>query len=73
MKIKFKLIDDCEVEPQIGEVEVLLLGDDIESYLIAFKSFLIACGFSEELVSEIQTLENAYYKLEEERKNKDFS
>jgi len=73
MKIKFELIDDSKIEPQTGEVEVLLLGDDIESYLIAFKSFLIACGFTEELVSEIQTLENAYYKFEEKRKNKDFS
>jgi len=63
-KIKFELYDDEDhkweeyYKPVI--LDVSLNGEIIDDYLVAFKAFLIACGFVEETVSTIQTEEQFY-------------
>jgi hypothetical protein len=58
--IKFELEDNYEFCPQYCSAKISLNDDTIESYLVAFKSFLMACGFTEETISEITTKEQAY-------------
>ena len=46
-----------ELKTDIGQhvlMDVSLSGVSIDDYLVAFKAFLIACGFGEGLVEEIQ-------------------
>jgi len=46
-----------ELKTDIGQhvlMDVSLAGVSIDDYLVAFKAFLIACGFGEGLVEEIQ-------------------
>ncbi len=66
-RIKFELMDDKNnCFPEYMYAEIALLGDGIEDYLQAFKSFLIACSFTEETVSEITTKEEAFFSFQNE-------
>jgi hypothetical protein len=68
-KIKFELTENDTgitfLDAQHVIAEISLNGESIEDYLVAFKSFLIACGFVEETVSEIITREQAFLDFEE--------
>jgi hypothetical protein len=63
-KIKFELYDD--EDHKWGEhykpvfLDVSLNGEIIDDYLVAFKAFLIACSFTEDTISTIQTEEQFY-------------
>lgn len=61
-KIKFELIEEENIpyHPQHVVAEISLGGDLLEDYLVAFKAFLIACSFTEDLVETIQTEEQFY-------------
>jgi len=61
-KIKFELTEEplSFCDPQHFIAEISLNGEQIEDYLQAFKAFLIACSFTEETVSTIQTEEQFY-------------
>jgi hypothetical protein len=69
--IKFKL----DEEPLVGcdhvcvVVETSLNGEQIEDYLQAFKSFLFACGFTEDTISTIQTEEQFYLNTRKDLTN----
>lgn len=63
--IKFELEDDDGFCPQFCSAKISLNGDGIEDYLVAFKSFLMACSFTEETISEITTKEQAYLDSQE--------
>ena len=63
-----------ELKTDIGQhtvVDVSLGGVTIEDYLVAFKAFLIASGFGESLVEEIQMMEDARYIVDKEREEND--
>jgi hypothetical protein len=66
-RIKFELFDDEDhkwgenYQPVIAEIS--LNGETLDNYLVAFKAFLIACTFTEETISTIQTEEQFYLDL----------
>ena len=65
--IRFELHDKLSNQDRINTlVEVSLDDDTIESYLRAFKAFLQGCGFTEETISEIQTMEDAQFIINKE-------
>ena len=65
-----------ELKTAIGQqhtlMEASLGGSTIEDYLVAFKAFLIACGYGEQTVEEIQMMENARYIVDKERDENNF-
>jgi hypothetical protein len=68
-KIKFELTEDDDLpffDKQHYFAEVSLSGDTLEDYLQAFKAFLVVCGFTEDLVSEVVTKEQAIIEWQEE-------
>lgn len=68
-KIKFELTESdigiTFLDTQHVIAEISLNGETIEDYLVAFKAFLVACSFTEELVSDIVTREQAFLDFEE--------
>lgn len=70
-KIKFELTEDYNVfhNSQHVILETSLSGDMLEDYVQAFKAFLIACTFTEDLVAEVTTKEQAILDWQEENKN----
>jgi len=69
--IRFELHDKSNIQDKIETlVEVSLDGDTINDYLRAFKAFLCGCGFTEDTISEVQTMEDAYFKFLEEKEEK---
>lgn len=71
-KIKFELTESDTgitfLDTQHVIAEISLNGDSLEDYLVAFKSFLIACSWTEGSISEITTREQAFLDFEEREK-----
>ena len=63
--IKFELKTD--IGQQHTLMEASLGGSTIEDSLVAFKAFLIACGFSASTIEEIQMMENARFIIGREQ------
>jgi len=66
-KIKFELTEESLsfCDPQHVIAEIFLNGETIGDYLQAFKAFLIACSFTEDLIATIQTEEQFYLNMSE--------
>lgn len=73
-KINFELSEEPNLsfyDTQHVMAEISLSGELIDDYLQAFKAFLIACGFTEELVSTIQTEEQFYLNQNKDLTNEE--
>jgi len=62
--IKFELKTETGQHILMG---VSLADVFIDDYLVAFKAFLIACGFSASTIEEIQMMENARFIIGREQ------